>query len=545
MAGSKDNSQDWEALRRRIIGLGERSIHKSYYPQLQQRFEELRRSRALLDGSSEGIFLLRPPEARLVDVNESACLQLGYTCPELLKLTFFDLFRPQDVPRVREIWETLENNVQGRSIRFKLLRSEFLCSDNTGFPVNISMRCVVFDTEKYVVAVARDITERLRMESDLLRIQKLESLGIFAGGIAHDFNNCLTAVMNQISLAKMRLEDPQEALGRLILAEKACLQAKDLTQQLLTFAKGGDPVRRTISIAGLIADALQLVLAGANVKPVLSVPDDLWPVNVDPGQISQVLHNVLINAVQAMPGGGVVRVSARNVPAGAEDLPLMPVKDHVCLNIEDNGPGVSQEHLPRIFDPYFTTKPSGRGLGLAASHSIIRKHEGLIHVETQEGVGTVFTICLPAAEETADDEWPADASSGAGDRAARILFMDDEKMIRESMEEILKGLGYCATTVRDGREAVEALRKAVEESRSFDVAIMDLTVSGGMGGALAVRELKAIDPRIRAVVSSGYAMAPAMARHVEHGFDAVLPKPYAVAELHQVLQRLLGEGTKG
>lgn len=540
MPGNRDKAQEWEALRRKIIGLGERSIHKSYYPQLQQRLNELRRFKTLLDGSSEGIFLLRPPDYRLVDVNESACLQLGYTCPELLELTFFDLFRPQDVPRVHNILESLENNVKGRSINAEIVRS-----DNTRFSVDISLRLVVFDMDKYVVAVARDITERLRMESDLLRIQNLESLGILAGGIAHDFNNCLTAVMNQISLAKMRLENPREVLERLILAENACLQAKGLTRQLLTFAKGGDPVRRTVSIAGLIIDALRLVLAGTNVSPVLSVPDDLWPVDVDPGQISQVLHNVLINAVQAMPGGGVVRISARNVPAGTGDFRPASHKNQVCLHIEDNGPGISKEHLPRIFDPYFTTKPSGSGLGLAASHSIIRRHEGLIRAESQEGMGALFTICLPAAETVTNGELPVEASSGADDRTAHILFMDDEEMIRDSMVEILRDLGYLVTPVRDGREAVEALRKAAEESRSFDVAIMDLTVPGGMGGAEAVRELKAIDPRIKAVVSSGYGMAPAMARHVEHGFDAVLPKPYTMAELHQVIQRLLAEGTEG
>lgn len=528
--------QDWNALRRRIIGLGERSIHKSYYPQLQQRLNELRRFKALLDGSSEGIFLVRLPGARLVDVNESACHQLGYSCADLLELHFHDLLDEEGASTMHGLLDSLRGGAVGRSVTAELIRSNGSC-----FPAEMSMRFVSFDQEHYAVIVARNITERLRMEKELQRIQNLESLGVLAGGIAHDFNNSLAAILNQISLAKMNLGNIESVTEKLDFAENACLQAKGLTRQLLTFAKGGEPVRRMVSMVGLIVDAQRLVLAGTNVKPVLSMPEELWPVHVDPGQISQVLHNILINAVQAMPQGGIVRISARNVSPRDTNPCTANIGDHIQLQIEDNGPGIPEEHLGNIFDPYFTTKATGNGLGLATSHSIIRKHNGTIFVESEKGRGARFSICLPAfsqAEEPTRVSRPAPALKS---REATILFMDDDKLIRETMDEILQTLGYATILAGDGREALAALERAKAKGRKVDVAIMDLTVPGGEGGAEVVQSIKAAAGGIKAIVSSGYAMLPAMARYAEHGFDAVLPKPYTVDELHRTILDLLAD----
>ncbi|PTN38633.1 ATP-binding protein [Desulfonatronum sp. SC1] len=543
-----------DALRRRIIGLGEESIHKSYYPQLQQRLRELHRFKTLLDGSNEGIFLIRLPDSRLsdpdipdvdmVDVNESACVQLGYTCQEILELSFFDLFPSKDHRRLESFLSTLEQSEHGRSII-----TEFIRSNGESFSVEVTLRLVRFDLKPYAVVVARDISERLRMEEELQRVGNLEALGVLAGGIAHDFNNFLTAIMNQISLAKLHLDQADHALERLTYAENACVQAKGLTQQLLTFAKGGEPVRRITSLAGLIGDALRLVLAGTNVKPMLTIPDDLWIVDIDPGQIAQVLNNLLINAVQAMPEGGMVRVTVRNTMSHADEGVAASTPedhlsqgDHLCVTIQDSGPGISEEVLPRIFDPYFTTKLQGSGLGLATSYSIIRKHGGTLSVCSNPGRGAAFTFCLPAIrdEQVAANKQPLEPQRKVN-TFHRILFMDDDDMIRESMGEILEGNGYTVTLVRDGREALEALHRARENNQAFDVAIMDLTIPGGMGGVEAVGRLKAVDPLLKAVVSSGYSTAPAMARYRDYGFDAVVAKPYTVSELQSVLVRVLSE----
>ncbi|WP_051822679.1 ATP-binding protein [Desulfonatronum thiodismutans] len=540
-----------DALRRRIIGLGEDSIHKSYYPQLQQRLRELHRFKTLLDGSNEGIFLIRLPDSRqpdsdmpdvaMVDVNESACVQLGYSCQEILELSFFDLFPTKDHRRLESFLSTLEQSEHGRSIITEFIRSNGEC-----FPVEVSSRLVRFDLAPYAVVVVRDISERLRMEEELQRTGNLEALGVLAGGIAHDFNNFLTAIMNQISLAKLHLDQTDLILEKLTYAENACLQAKGLTQQLLTFAKGGEPVRRVASMAALVGDALRLVLAGTNVKPMLTIPDDLWLVDIDPGQISQVLNNLLINAVQAMPEGGMLRVSVRNVMMHAEDAlestleEHLPHGDHLCVTIQDSGPGIPEEILPKIFDPYFTTKAQGSGLGLATSYSIVRKHGGTLTVKSKLGQGATFTFCLPATRSETDtaQRQPSEPLPST-EVAHRILFMDDDDMIRESMGEILEGIGYTVTLVRDGREALEALHRAREDNQAFDVAIMDLTIPGGIGGVEAVGRLKAVDPLLKAVVSSGYSTAPAMAHYREYGFDAVVAKPYTVSELRHVLDRLM------
>ncbi len=554
--GPQGTTANRDALRRRIIGLGEGSIHKSYYPQLQQRLRELHRFKTLLDGSNEGIFLIRlpdllqtdsrqpsvdMPDVDMVDVNESACAQLGYSCQEILELSFFDLFPTKDHRRLESFLSTMEQSEHGRSIITEFIRSNGEC-----FPVEVSSRLVRFDLDPYAVVVARDITERLRMEEELQRAGNLEALGVLAGGIAHDFNNFLTAIMNQISLAKLHLDQADHVLEKLTYAENACLQAKGLTQQLLTFAKGGEPLRKITSMAVLVGDALRLVLAGTNVKPMLTIPDDLWMVDIDSGQISQVLNNLLINAVQAMPEGGMLRVTVRNVTMHADDVSELSSEDHLshgdhlCVTIQDSGPGIPKEALAKVFDPYFTTKAQGSGLGLATSYSIIRKHGGTFNVRSKQGQGATFMFCLPATRFETDTghRQPSEPLHSA-EVAHHILFMDDDDMIRESMGEILEDIGYTVTLVRDGREALEALHRAREDNQAFDVAIIDLTIPGGMGGVEAVGRLKAVDPLLKAVVSSGYSTAPAMAHYREYGFDAVVAKPYTVSELRSVLARLL------
>jgi len=386
-----------------------------------------------------------------------------------------------------------------------------------------------------VLVVIRDVTRRKRMEEELLKVQKLESIGILAGGIAHDFNNILTATLGNISLARM-YEDPADKDRRLIEAERASMQARDLTQQLLTFSRGGAPVLQNTSITELIKDCASFVLRGSNVRCDLSIPDDLWPVRVDEGQISQVINNIVINADQAMPEGGIIKVCAENMAIGMEHALPLKNGEYIRISIADQGIGIKEEYLRKIFDPFFTTKQKGNGLGLATSYSIVKNHSGHITVESEMGIGTTFRIYLPACPEevlTDREEVKVKLVMGEG----KVLVMDDEKRIRDLAEEMLSSLGYSITTAVDGSEAVEIYQEAMESGTPFGAVIMDLTVPGGMGGKEAIRKLIEVDPEVRAIVSSGYSNDPIMSDFREYGFSGFIAKPYRVGELSAALHR--------
>ena len=386
-----------------------------------------------------------------------------------------------------------------------------------------------------VVLVFCDITEKRKMEQDLLRAQKLESVGILAGGIAHDFNNILTAILGNANLAKMYAAD-NKIKEKLTKIEKASLQAKDLTQQLLTFSKGGAPVKKTTSIRELIKDSASFALRGSNVRCHFYIPDDLWPVDIDEGQISQTISNIIMNADQAMPEGGVIQVRAENVVVTAkQQLPLLG--KYIEISIADQGVGIPEKHLDKIFDPYFTTKQKGSGLGLATTYSIVKKHNGHITAESKVGEGTTFRIWLPASRKIFErkEKPPSKMVGGEG----RILLMDDEESILEAAGEVLQHLGYTVEVARDGEEAVDIYAKALEEE-PFDAVIMDLTIPGGMGGKEALSRLMEIDPSVKAIVSSGYSTSPIMADYKKYGFKGVVAKPYSVEELSEILHQILG-----
>jgi PAS domain S-box-containing protein len=394
-----------------------------------------------------------------------------------------------------------------------------------------------------VVLVFRDITEQRKMEQELQKIQKLESIGILAGGIAHDFNNILTAILGNISLAKMEANPGDEIYERLVEAEKASLQAKNLTQQLLTFSKGGAPIKKTESITEVIKDSAEFALRGSNVKCEFFLPNDIWPVEVDKGQISQVINNLIINADQAMPGGGIIKVRVENLVVTSPPLEgqgwvsaehAIPLKDgkYVKIEIEDEGIGIPKEYLPKIFDPYFTTKQKGSGLGLATSYSIIKRHDGYIAVESELGVGTTFYIYLPASSKQILTERPI---LGKG----RILVMDDEKVVRDVTGILLKHIGYDVEFAKDGVEAIELYKKAEESKQPFDAVIVDLTVQGGMGGEQMIKKLLEIDPNVKAIVSSGYSTDAIMSNFKQYGFSGVVAKPYRIAELSETLYKVI------
>lgn len=389
-----------------------------------------------------------------------------------------------------------------------------------------------------ILSVLRDITERKRMEEEMLKAQKLESLGVLAGGIAHDFNNLLTGVLGNLSLMELSVKSGEDIGELLEETKKASRQTKNLTQQLLTFSKGGDPVRKRLSIAKLVASAVKFSLSGSNIRYELSIPDDLWAVEIDEGQINQVLNNLLINAEQAMPGGGKVEVFAENVTLQESGgLPLR-AGNYVKISIKDYGTGIPKEILAKIFDPYFSTKSKGSGLGLAITYSIMKKHKGHITVESRSGAGTTFHLYLPASGKAVSiQDSIAERKPRPG--KGKILCMDDQFDIRNLVGRMLKLLGYSVEFASNGQEAIDLYKKAIGSKEAFDAVILDLTVPGGMGGKETVQKLRAIDPGVKAIVSSGYSNDTIMSDYERYGFSGVVAKPFETRELGEVLYRVL------
>lgn len=388
------------------------------------------------------------------------------------------------------------------------------------------------------VLVFRDITAQARMDEELQRAQRLESLGVLAGGIAHDFNNMLTTILASVSLARRRAKGDADLLSLLAAVEAACGQATGLTRQLLTFSQGGAPVRVYCRLDELVASTAEFVLRGSASRAEVRIAPGLWPAHVDQHQISQVVANLLLNAVESMPAGSVVRVRADNrTITGGEPvkLPLAP-GPYVVLEVADAGVGIPEAELARVFDPYFSSKQRGSGLGLTTAYSIVHKHDGHIAVASRMGEGTVVTVYVPAVPEAEVAEEPARAVRGRG-AGARVLVMDDERPIRAVAELVLRGDGYRVDTVAGGAQAIEQVRAALEAGDPFAVAILDLTIPGGMGGADTAGELRALDPSLALIASSGYATDPVLAEFGAHGFDAMLAKPYSADELSAAVAR--------
>lgn len=388
-----------------------------------------------------------------------------------------------------------------------------------------------------IVLVFRDVTEKLRMEEELLKVEKLQSVGVLAGGLAHDFNNLLTSMVGNISMAKMYIDNRSKVYARLNEAEAASRRATDLTHQLLTFAKGGAPVKRAASIVDIIREAASFTLSGASIAAEAAIDDNIWAVEVDAGQISQVFSNLIINAVQAMPGGGTLRYAVSNVILAEHEVPSLEAGTYVKISIHDTGTGIPAEHLSRIFDPYFTTKQKGSGLGLASVYSIVKKHDGHIMVESSPTAGTTFHIYLPAAKGE-----PVARVAEAGAIAAgggSVLVMDDEDIVREVSGEMLRALGYTVEFAKNGAEAIALYQAALEAKRPFDIVIMDLTLPGGMGGKEAVQRLRALDPKVKTIVSSGYSNDPIMANYPAYGFKGVIVKPYDIANFSKMLSEVM------
>jgi PAS domain S-box-containing protein len=479
---------------------------------------------------SKGIFTYASPQVRRI---------LGYEPEEVLAKTIFDFMPPKEAERIGAIFEEivatrkpfsyLENMNQHKDGSMVVLES-------SGVPF--------FDTSgafRGYRGIDRDITDRKRAEEELQKAQKLESIGLLAGGIAHDFNNILMAIQGNIELARMFLPRGEKATERLAVAEKAAMRARKLSRQLLTFAMGGAPITAATDIRHLLRETVGLTLRGSNVRGEYRLAEDLPPVEADESQLNQVISNLVLNAVEAMPAGGVFRVTAVKESLSPENTLGLPSGEYVRIDIEDQGVGIPAELQRRIFDPYFTTKEGGTGLGLAISFSIVRRHGGAITVESTPGKGSTFSVFLPASQKkvaAGKEEAHREDMAGSG----RILVMDDEVDVSDVAAEMLSYLGYQVQTVRDGSEAVAAYRQAQEEGEAFAAVITDLTVPAGMGGKETVRRLLEINPQARVIVSSGYANDPIMSEYADYGFKGVIPKPYRLDELGRVLREVISEG---
>jgi len=392
-----------------------------------------------------------------------------------------------------------------------------------------------------VVEFVRDITEQEKLKSEVIKAEKLRSIGVLAGGIAHDFNNILTGVFGNIEIAKMQLSKDHSAYSHLEIATSALKRATNLTKQLLTFARGGEPILETLDVKSIIQETVEFNLSGSSVKANFKFPDDLWQVRADKGQISQVIANLVINAKEAMPEGGNLYIEAENIE-NIERLSIGNLTGNfVKITLRDEGVGIPSKYLDKIFDPYFSTKQTGDGLGLAIVYSIIKKHDGHITVESSPGVGTAFTLYLPAerastgseGHEFVDIRRPSDAVT------CRILVVDDEEMIREVAGAMLGMLGHKVDFAKDGGEAVKKYKEAMEKEEPFHIVIMDLTIPGGVGGKEAAKEILSIDPDAKIIVSSGYSTDPVMANYLEYGFKGRLSKPFQLEELRKEVNRLM------
>lgn len=390
------------------------------------------------------------------------------------------------------------------------------------------------------VWVLRDVTGMIRLEEERAKASKLESLGLLAGGLAHDFNNILTGVAGNISLVRSSGTLDPDIGSRLAEAERACARAKGLTNQLLTFSKGGAPVKKTTSIAAIVQECATFALRGSAVAARFHTSSTVCAADVDAGQISQVVENLVINAQHAMPTGGAIDIHVENQDIAVDEHchgVRIPAGRYVSISIRDYGVGIPPVHLTRIFDPYFTTKPKGSGLGLATCYSIVQRHGGFITVHSVVGSGSCFRVYLPASNR-AVEERPVAAVTSSVVMGGRVLIMDDEEPIRDVASRMFKRLGYDVVTTCDGSEAVDRFSEASQERRPFDLVVLDLTVPAGIGGREAVSRLKELDPDVNVLVSSGYADDPVMANYSAYGFCGTLPKPFVLGDIRQALQRI-------
>jgi PAS domain S-box-containing protein len=491
------------------------------------------RYRDLFENASALIQIVSP-DGGLLYVNRAWRETLGYDEGEVPALSVKDIIDPDCGTDPERILQQIV--AQGKIDR---INTVFRARDGRKIMIEGTANSAMVERRPgFTRWICRDVTEKTRIEAEMFKAQKLESLGLLAGGIAHDFNNLLTAIKGNVSIAKMSLTPGHKVFARLCDTEKAILRTQALTRQLLTFSKGGSPVKKSASIREIILESARFSLSGSNVRCELHLDEALWPVEVDVGQIGQVIQNLVNNAAQAMPDGGGITITGANASVAAGHMPPLGEGNYVKISVEDHGSGISPRHLSKIFDPFFTTKEKGHGLGLAVAYSVIDNHGGRIFAESELGVGTTFHIYLPAARKSAEADAETTDTTYTGQ--GRILIMDDEELVRDTLGEMLIFLGYEWEAAANGEEAVERYVRAIESHRPFAAVILDLTIQGGIGGKETMGMLLEINPEAIGFVSSGYSKDAVLADFSAYGFRGVIAKPYNVPALGKTLHEALG-----
>ena len=475
------------------------------------------------------------PEGTIIDFNDRFVAMMGSTREKLLGFNT----AKQSTPKMRE---TIKKALSGEIVSYEDSYTS-ITGGKTTFLRGLFNPVTPGHSPTDVIAALEDITELKKHEKEQQKIEKLESLGVLAGGIAHDFNNILTGIMGNLSFAQVVVDADHRARKALAEAEKATRRAAELAQQLLTFAKGGEPNKKVVSLQRLVHDAVSFMLRGSNVRPVIDIPTSLHSIRADGGQICQVLNNIIINADQAMPGGGNLTITGGNeILPGSNPFNLAAGR-YTRLDMHDTGCGISSDNLAKIFDPYFSTKISGTGLGLATAYSIIQRHKGHIGVSSVIGAGTSFTILLPSIGTISEEIPLMTEKITESTKGGSILVMDDEKMIRDIAARVLSFLGYEVTTCADGAEAIELYQASLLSHKTYAAVIMDLTIPGGLGGKETAEQILAFDPTAYLIVSSGYSSDPVVANFRKHGFSGAITKPYSMNDCKKVLSAVPARGS--
>ncbi|NLV17739.1 MAG: response regulator [Syntrophomonadaceae bacterium] len=511
-----------------------------------------KRYQAILENQNDMVIRFRA-DLTISYANETVCRYFNCSYREIMTAHLLDGVCEEDVENVLEfIKKSLFENRGSICVRVKNSHGEIGWTEWSGGVILAAPSSVE------IQVVGRNIAERKRMEEELnnsrlnlsrlaeesekklTHVDQLKNLGVLAGGIAHDFNNLLTVISGNISLATMMHPFPDNCMELLKEVEKAALQARDLTRQLMVFSKGEDLFRETASIRELLQESIPFLLRGSSVKCELSIQEKLRPVEINKGQVGQVINNLVINALQAMPDGGILHVEASNGYLYSEELSNLPEGWYIKITVRDQGEGIPEEYLNQIFDPYFTTKKEGNGLGLYSSLSIIRQHGGDIQAENTLGEGTAFHVYIPVAiEDLVGTEYPVKHMW-----RGKILIMDDQESVRNTLGRMVTHLGYVVEYARDGMEALEKYQRNLVAKQPFNAVIMDLTVPGAMGGREATQRILNLDNEAKVILTSGYANDMLMEDFAAYGYCEAIPKPYSMDSVIKALTEIMIQDKK-
>lgn len=499
--------------------------------------------RVLAESSGDMIYVV-DCDGKILYVNGAAAASLGLTAREAVGKFQHDFFPNEVASRQMSIIRTIfETGLPYRTYEQKTyFGNREVWIDALLTPIKNESGEVVS-----VLGISRDISERKKMQEDILKSSKLESLGVLAGGIAHDFNNALMAIMGNIILAKNRAGENKKLQEVLCRAESVTCKAKNLTKQFITFSSGGAPVKTPCAdLSALVKEIARFVLCGSEIVYTVDVSGEIPPVGIDEGQISHALSNIILNARQAVKNAGKVDISISCETVNGDSVVSLRGGKYVRISVTDNGPGIPKEIQHKIFDPYFTTRPDGNGLGLSASYSIIKSHGGMIDFKTMEGGGSVFNVYIPANGQAgaADVSAAVETAARCAKNNEKILVMDDDEAVLVTLFEILNEMGYRVRTATNFDQAVDIFKTEAAAGEPFNAVILDLVIKGGRDGIETLKELKKLDPRIRTIVSSGYTHGPVISNYAGYGFDALLTKPYRKEDIINALNGIFDAGIR-